>query len=842
MANESVNAVDDKQKLVADFKRKLQHREKAKLHPLRQLQADLVRDLAQLPTVSSDQLKTLCSYLTSEVIDTNQFPIFSNDDHASHLLEQFLAQHRQLCNEQSDAIRSIVSCTANANTSSIKDLFSYFVRGHLYHGQYKAYTRIIYLVQRLHILDPNRVVLLNSFLNEIQHVKGAEETATALIEYMIITLDSLQSALLSDLETQIEAKVTRIMQRCLKEDKHISPDARAAIKNSILNLSDPEDDISLPIHFKDGGAINLARYKISRYQTKILAQRAAIEKALKDFKRDIHHAAEELNLPSTIERCEQKNKTQALTPFYQLAEKSNNGLTADSKKHRRRVKKINYNTATAASVVLGVGEGAVAGVGIAVFAAALLAPPALPIAIALGISVFIAGAITNYFLGRSTTYDILNQWRFGNLFVDQHGRPASRATKMSVIMVSLIPSLAGGFIYAAISANAIFISVLTPLISFAGGSAFLHVLLIAGAVGLVCLPVVGLTAVAMTCIFFFVLRDFVLNKRWNDIGKYFKEHFYAPWSELTAKERAWHITNCALKLGLITIGLALMITVTVISLGCFYNKALNLLALFATPKNPARIIAWTASGITSSVAFLFGTKDSLSVLLQACTLRRCLALPARALVALASLPFRAFHHLSGGRGKTLVDRFNNTQASLKKWMTTRAEQRTASGVPVNTQRAAHRHNHSSKAFAAFCVVLNATGQAAMFIQGIRGAALKTWEAMGAMLFSAGPNVRSWFSDIENATVQPLSGKTESQTAASEENLSREQSQQRDQSQLQQDTPAKPKEIQRLAKKVTEQRATTHHHRNCLALFCQNQLQQPDAENTERPIVPSVRAH
>ena len=373
-----------------------------------------------------------------------------------------------------------------------------------------------------------------------------------------------------------------------------------------------------------------------RKQEKLAKQKAEIDSQLKMLKRGIHHFQEEHGFQARLEHQKQKI---LLEDSYTYSKEAKDYI-APAKQNIRRKKRENKFIATLVGASVGVGEGTVAGVGMGMFLmslglAGLAGPIGWGIAIAAGVIVFAAGAVCNYYLIKLDTYDVLNQFRLGYFWKDDNGKPLSWSKKIAMGFGGSL-AIGGGFSYGALSFFAMKTSVLAPLLAKAGLTGAVLFGVSSGLASFFVIP----TAIGITCMFYFVIGDFIKYERWKGIAKYTRKNFVEPFRGVsTGKEFAFACAEVVFNGLKILTGLLLNIAITVVSFGVFHRKGVDLLTSFAVGPSLASTISTVMVSISVSVGFVFGVRkiDSLT---QKWTPRDVAAVSARIGFGLLDLAFR----------------------------------------------------------------------------------------------------------------------------------------------------------------------------------------------------------
>ena len=311
------------------------------------------------------------------------------------------------------------------------------------------------------------------------------------------------------------------------------------------------------------------------------------------------------------------------------------------KQHRRAVKKRNQEISSTASTMLGIGEGAVAAVGFALFFASIIPVWGL---IPLATLVFIGGFSCNKLLVMDDSYSVLNAIFLGELFQDENGDDLPLWEKIVISLFGTL-SLGVGISYGALGANCLTKTILLPVFSMLVA----HRVALIAALALSTGPL-GATAIGMTAIFFVVLGDLFKNRkeRWQGIKSYFKADYaidWDRWEKLKANHNVLvalsdyllRVTMSALKLAF---AVALTAMITIMSIGLFYKSSLGLLKLLTT-NSWTGMAASIATGVNAFVSGIFGVQKNMNTI-NVLTLGGVVVFPFKTIFSMLGLGLACF--------------------------------------------------------------------------------------------------------------------------------------------------------------------------------------------------------
>ncbi len=352
-------------------------------------------------------------------------------------------------------------------------------------------------------------------------------------------------------------------------------------------------------------------YDIKQIKDAIDENNDNLFKQAKEFKKDIHHVAQRLGLPSCIKLNKQKSK-------YKRYEVSNNpqdwkDIINIEKQDDRRIKARNASVASKSAFVNSIGEGFVAAAGILAITTFL---PGL-LGIILGTIVGVSGWFINRLLFKNDSEECLNAFflskrandgkRHLSLFVNNKGDVISNGKKVLISFIGFF-TIFTGFVYGALN----FMSTSSTLMAMTGSMAG-QLGVMFSFYGLAAVPGLGMI-IGLSSIFFKVIADFIKNDRHKDIRNYVEKTFLdVPWKEMSAKERWKHIGRCAVKTCVLLVALAITVTVTLASFGVFYQQGLDVLRMMSKA-NVMNYLAKAASWINAVVSFPFQVLSSNKVL------------------------------------------------------------------------------------------------------------------------------------------------------------------------------------------------------------------------------------
>ncbi|MCP4473100.1 MAG: hypothetical protein GY821_00700 [Gammaproteobacteria bacterium] len=310
----------------------------------------------------------------------------------------------------------------------------------------------------------------------------------------------------------------------------------------------------------------------------------------------------------------------------------------EDKQLKRLIKKWLLLIALISSGFFGIGEGTVALVGFLGVAAIATNPVVFAIFIVSALLVGVCGGICNKYLTESDIYQVLKalcigRWKYlGQLFIDDDGKPIHWALRIFAFIMGLL-ALGSGFAYAALSAK----SMLTILMAAHG----LHLAL--GLAICIIIPVSGTTGIGIFAIFFYVIVDFIKNRRWRQVGAYFRNTYFidmALWRELSTGQKLLHIfVNSPINLIRLLLALALITIITVASFGLFYQKGLVILSAFSN-KNLS-VVSLIFTSMNAVVSFTFGF-DKTQKIFDNATISGVLLFPFKLIFAIPALALALF--------------------------------------------------------------------------------------------------------------------------------------------------------------------------------------------------------
>ncbi len=242
---------------------------------------------------------------------------------------------------------------------------------------------------------------------------------------------------------------------------------------------------------------------------------ARIKALLKSFKKKIHHLAQALNLPCHLKK-KANDSTENTTMLWQDAYTlESTGYTRISleKQQKRTQQVMDWRIGTAAAVIIGIGEGAVAVTGLS--DATTLSP--LAIMLIVGTS----GWYINYLLFKGDIRDCLDEFfinktlgdqAYSRLFIDQNKQPLSFVQKNFTRTFAVFCAVVG-FVFAALS----FVSSQEQFPKLIEDFKAPFSLDPIGLTVLAAIPAISV-GIGFTAIFFRAIAELIKDQQWQQLG------------------------------------------------------------------------------------------------------------------------------------------------------------------------------------------------------------------------------------------------------------------------------------------------------------------------------------
>ncbi len=310
----------------------------------------------------------------------------------------------------------------------------------------------------------------------------------------------------------------------------------------------------------------------------------------------------------------------------------------EEKQKARAIKGRLLGVAWLSSIFFGIGEGTVALVGFIGVGTIIANPVVFAIFLGGAVVVGVCGFVCNKYLTESDIYNVLKaicigKWKYlGQLFIDDDGKPIHWSLRIFSFIMGLL-AIGSGFAYGVLSAK----SLLTILMASHG----LHLAL--GLALCITIPIAGTTAVGIFAIFFYVIVDFIKNRRWNQVASYFRNTYFIGWelwNELSTGQKLLHVfVYSPINFIRLLVAFALIAIITVASFGLFYQKGLAILAAF-TDKNLS-VVSLIFTSMNAIVSFTFGF-DKTQKIFNNASVSGVLLFPIKLIIAIPSLAIAIF--------------------------------------------------------------------------------------------------------------------------------------------------------------------------------------------------------
>jgi hypothetical protein len=76
---------------------------------------------------------------------------------------------------------------------------------------------------------------------------------------------------------------------------------------------------------------------------------------------------------------------------------------------------------------------------------------------------------------------------------------------------------------------------------------------------------------------------------WQQVKLFLQRHAYAPWRQLSWRQRLLHVTNLSMKAMIVTLSLAVMAIMSVLTFNVFKAKSIAMIMLLRMPLQPTRV-------------------------------------------------------------------------------------------------------------------------------------------------------------------------------------------------------------------------------------------------------------
>jgi hypothetical protein len=658
-------------------------------------------------------------------IHENEVPLFQNEliqQKIKHQIRMTNNQYEVYCTNTYNAFKQILTnYQHNQHRTGFFNFFRRYRNGYSYQGPFKKYKHFILLIDRIALIDTSGkwITFLLKKLDDFNNKDFHHANQMFFLNDVYAIFQTWQDEYYINRQREDRILKKRLIQAYRIPDNYhnwLHQYFDCIVYNKDIDLIMPYD---FPI-----GKIT---YDLKQIRDAISEQNTFFAEQSKALKKDIHHIAQELGLPSQIKKKEkthrvssdlkEENDQQEYQSCYYVEQDLTQckDIIPAAQKNKRKIKARNSTIAGIGAGTSSIGEAAVSIVGI--LGATSLFPAYAVIAV-VGFSAW----YINRLLFKNDSEDCLNAMFLKKqisingvleehrlIFLDKNNQPISKTKKMLICTLGALTFFTG-----LVSAALNFVDTL-KLILFSHQTAFVA-LAAAGA----SVPALGLL-IGFSCILFKVVADFIRYDRHKEIKEYvYKTFIDVPWKEMTAGERAKHIGTCVAKTAVCLTALAITAIVTIASFGVFYDATLKTFKYVANA-SVSGIIAKMSSWINS----------------------------------LITLPFQIDHS-----NKVLQSLVFNKRHTFSKVL----DKKPAKTLETNAlQKQASRLRKVEKAIAVTTNIFNGLGQAC--VNGTNHTILshnksqnKTISTSSAFFYSALPNAKAAIASIELSTVMPHDSK------------------------------------------------------------------------------------